>query len=77
MQQLLLANQSANLVGQALLEGAAVINLVFSFINGSLLHLPVAAVGLIGVLTMVPTIGKLRRFVTRGLDVSTQIGNAP
>lgn len=48
------------LVGQALCEGPAVMNLVFFLIKGNLLHLIPVGLGLLGILARVPTTQKLR-----------------
>lgn len=52
--------QTATLVGQATLEGSAVINLVFALLDGSWLHFVVAFLVVVGIVSMIPTVGKLR-----------------
>lgn len=55
---LLSASYAWTLVGQALLEGAAVMNLVLMYLDGNMLHLGLAAIGLIGIVMLTPTMGK-------------------
>ena len=67
LNRLLAANQTSTLVGQAVLEGAAIINLVFFLLNGTFLHLILAAMCIVGILSMVPTVSRLRSLVARGV----------
>jgi hypothetical protein len=54
--------QTASLVGQALLEGGAMINLILMLIDHSLLlHLVMAVVAIVGIGMLAPTADKLRR----------------
>lgn len=57
----LAGEQSATIVGQAMLEGSAVINLVFALLDGSYAHFLFAFLAMIGLVSMIPTITKLRK----------------
>ena len=54
---------TATLVGQAILEGAANINLVFMVINANPLHLVIAAVMVAGVLAYWPAVGRFESWI--------------
>ena len=57
---------SATLIGQAVLEGGAVTNLILMFMDGWLvLHLSFAAAATIGIASMTPTTTKLRHAIER------------
>ncbi|MCC9642615.1 hypothetical protein LOC71_10040 [Rhodopirellula sp. JC740] len=53
-------DQTARLIGQALLEGTAIINFVMMFLTQSAVNLLCALVALVGVLAMFPTINGMR-----------------
>ncbi|TWU01519.1 hypothetical protein [Neorhodopirellula pilleata] len=57
----LAGEQSATIVGQAMLEGSAVINLVFALLDGSYAHFLFAFLAMVGLVSMIPTTGKLRK----------------
>ena len=64
IQHLAGSSQTATLIGQAALEGAATVNLIFMLLSGNfLLHLALAGVGLVGIVLLTPTIGKLQRLI--------------
>ncbi len=54
------ASQSATIVGQALLEGAATVNLILMLLDGRLFYLALVAICLIGIVLLTPTAGKLQ-----------------
>ncbi len=56
-------NQAAALVGQALLEGAAVINLVLFLLDEHWIHFGFAAISVIGILLLAPTAGKVKQAI--------------
>lgn len=63
-----LANeQKATLVGQAMLESSAIINLVFALLDGSFAHFAFAFFAVVGLVSMIPTIGKLRSRIETAL----------
>ena len=59
LQELIGASHAATIVGQAMLEGAATVNLILMLLDGHLFHLGVVAVCFIGILIQTPTRGKL------------------
>ena len=67
LQKFLGASQSATLVGQAVLEGAAVANLILMFVDGNWIHLLLAVVCVIGIAFQVPTTEKLRTAIESSL----------
>lgn len=66
---LLAGDQTARLVGQACLEGAGVINLVFWLLSASPIHLFFVVINIVGIISMLPTISKLRQMIDRALEV--------
>jgi hypothetical protein len=62
------SSASATLVGQAVLEGAAVINAVLMVIDGNLLHLAVVAVMIVGMALQTPTIAKRRAAIESAFE---------
>ncbi|MFG0286727.1 MAG: hypothetical protein ACF8CQ_01040 [Rhodopirellula sp. JB044] len=63
------ATQTSRIVAQAVLEGAAMINLVFTMLDGNLIHFAFAAFCLVGVIAMTPTTGKVRSEIRSALTV--------
>ncbi len=59
---------AATLAGQAVLEGAAVINVVLMVIDGNLLHLAVVAVMIVGMAMYTPTVARRRALIEQGLS---------
>jgi len=66
--------QSARLVGQAMLEGSAVINLVFALLDGSYAHFLFAFLAMIGLVSMIPTTGKLRTRIDTAISPESIVG---
>ncbi|KLU06556.1 putative transmembrane protein [Rhodopirellula islandica] len=62
------ADQTARLIGQAMLEGTAVINFVMMFLTRSPVNLMCAVVALVGVVAMFPTIGRMRTRIASVLE---------
>lgn len=62
-QSLLAVNQSATLVGQALMEGPAVANAVLMLVGENLAHLAPIALAVVGIAMQVPTAGKLQNLL--------------
>lgn len=60
LRQFLADQQTYTLIGQAMMEGAAVMNLVFYMIDCNAVHLVFAAIAFVAILAMIPTIGKTR-----------------
>ncbi|MGB7346137.1 MAG: hypothetical protein WBD20_18105 [Pirellulaceae bacterium] len=61
--QLLGALQTKTIVGQVILEGAAVINAVFMMIDGNLIHLAVIGILIAGILFQLPTVSKYQAMI--------------
>lgn len=60
---------TASLIGQAAMEGAAIINLILMFIGGgNLIHVGLAVVGLIGIAMLTPTLGRLTTLVEQAAE---------
>jgi hypothetical protein len=58
------AEQTATLVGQAILEGGAMINLVLMMLDHRIaLHLIIVVAAIIGIAFMTPTVDRLRRSI--------------
>ncbi|TWU07850.1 M48 family metalloprotease [Stieleria varia] len=57
------AFQTRTIIGQAILEGAAMINAVLMFVNDNLLHVIPIVVLVVGVGLQVPTPGKIRDWI--------------
>ncbi|WP_404305217.1 hypothetical protein [Neorhodopirellula lusitana] len=60
-------DQTATLIGQAILEGSAVINLVFAFLDGSWLHFAFVLVAFVALVSTLPTNGKLNHRIESAL----------
>jgi hypothetical protein len=60
LSEFLKTDQTARLIGQAMLEGAAMINFVMMFLTRSPVNLMCAVVALVGIVAMFPTIGRMR-----------------
>lgn len=58
MRGLMQGSQTCTLVGQAILEGAAVINAILMIVDNNLIHLGLIAVLVVGIVIQVPTVGK-------------------
>lgn len=66
LQRFVAAQQTATLVGQALLEGGAMINLVLMLIDHRIiLHLTMVLAAIIGIAFMTPTIDRIRKSAER------------
>ncbi|EMI54628.1 hypothetical protein [Rhodopirellula sallentina] len=63
------ATQTSRLIAQAVLEGAAMINLVFTMLDGNVIHFVFAAFCLVGVIAITPTTGKVRSEIRSALTV--------
>ncbi|NNE01449.1 MAG: hypothetical protein HKN47_29400 [Pirellulaceae bacterium] len=63
LRQLLGASQTATLVGQAVLEGAAVLNAIMMFLNHNWIHLVPIAILLLGILIQMPTVQRKRDWI--------------
>ena len=63
----LMAQQTSTLVGQAILEGSAVVNLVLALIDGSWLHFVFVFFALVGLISMIPTVQKLRNRIENAI----------
>ena len=57
------AYHTRNLVGQAVLEGATVINAMLIMLSDNLMHLVPIAVLLVGIVLQVPTLGKVKQWI--------------
>ncbi|MFG0265950.1 MAG: hypothetical protein ACF8AM_12495 [Rhodopirellula sp. JB055] len=60
LSEFLKTDQIARLIGQAMLEGAAMINFVMMFLTRSPVNLMCAVVALVGIVAMFPTVGRMR-----------------
>ena len=60
---LLQRDQTARIVGQAILEGAAMVNSVFLVLNSHPIHAVLAVVAVAGIVATIPTVDRLRRFL--------------
>lgn len=63
----LMAQQTSTLVGQAMLEGSAVVNLVFALIDGSWLHFVFVFFAVVALISMIPTVDKLRNRIENAI----------
>lgn len=63
----LVEQQTSTLVGQAMLEGSAVVNLVFALIDGSWLHFVFVFFALVALVSMIPTVEKLRNRIENAI----------
>ncbi len=59
-QRFLGAVATYTLIGQALMEGPAIVNLVLMFLDENYLHLIPVALGVIGIVLQIPTAGRLQ-----------------
>ncbi len=62
-QQLVGASLSWTIVGQAVLEGAAMLNLVLMVVDSNLLHVALSAICVIGIVLQTPTVGKKKQLI--------------
>ncbi len=60
--------QTAGLIGHALLEGAGMINAIFFLISENWILLVFVAVAILGILLQMPTVNKLRSRIRTALD---------
>ena len=58
MRQLMQGSSTGTLVGQAILEGAAVMNAILMLVDNNLIHLVPIAILVIGIVIQFPTVGK-------------------
>jgi hypothetical protein len=65
----LTTQQTSTLIGQAILEGSAVINLVFALLDGSWLHFVFALFAVVALVSMFPTVGKLRNRIENAITL--------
>ncbi|MBB3207664.1 hypothetical protein FHS27_003489 [Rhodopirellula rubra] len=70
LRQYLEGSQTSRLVSQAILEGAAVVNLVLSMLDGNALHFAAVIVCLVGVISLTPTLGKIRSEIRSAFSVA-------
>ncbi|WP_461507004.1 hypothetical protein [Rhodopirellula baltica] len=61
-------DQTARLIGQAVMEGTAAINFVMMFLTRSPVNLLCALVALLGVVAMFPTVGRMRNRIASALE---------
>jgi len=62
--QLIGGESAATIVGQALCEGAVVINLIFLLLSENLIFLLPSLIGLVGIVIQIPTSGRLQSVLT-------------
>ena len=60
---LLAANQTSTIIGQALMEGPAVVNAIFLLLGDNFAHLIPIVLGIIGIAVQIPTAGKLKQLL--------------
>ena len=65
--QLVKSSQAATLIGQAVLEGAAMMNLVLFLIDPNAVFVGVALICLVGIVVQVPTASKLQQCIENAI----------
>jgi hypothetical protein len=68
LRKFLADQQTANLIGHALLEGAGVMNAVFFLLSENWMSLAFVALAILGILMQMPTANKLRSRIRIALD---------
>ncbi|MCM2374389.1 hypothetical protein [Aporhodopirellula aestuarii] len=69
------AMQTSCLVAQAVLEGAAIANLVLALIDGNALHFVFVLFSLVGIAALTPTTGKMRGHIRAALSLREESGD--
>lgn len=68
MRQLMQDSQTGTLIGQAILEGAAVMNAILMMIDNHPIHLAPIAILLAGIVIQLPTVSKKRQLAKEATD---------